>query len=115
MSQVWSIKIVSAGGTVRFDPDVFGIDPGQPLKAQEGDLVSWNNQTGGPQTVKVSKPGTDVPAFKTEIATFMSSSPGYVIQKEDIDETERSPGTIGNVCYEIDGSTVDGTIMVVES
>jgi hypothetical protein len=43
--QDWSIKIVSSGGTTSFEPDVIGGGPGQPLQAQGGDLVSWNNRT----------------------------------------------------------------------
>ncbi len=44
----WSIKIVrasSSGGGAAFQPDIPGYDPGDPLPAQEDDLVSWNNTT----------------------------------------------------------------------
>jgi hypothetical protein len=43
----WSIKIVPTGsGTgAAFQPDVPGSNPGDPLSAQQGDLVSWNNTT----------------------------------------------------------------------
>jgi hypothetical protein len=43
----WSIKIVpaSSGGGAAFQPDVGGAKPGDPLQAQQDDLVSWNNTT----------------------------------------------------------------------
>jgi hypothetical protein len=43
----WSIKIVAAssGGGAAFAPDITGYGPGDPLPAQQDDLVSWNNTT----------------------------------------------------------------------
>lgn len=43
----WSIKIVSAssGGGAAFQPDVPGFNVGDPLPAQQDDLVSWSNTT----------------------------------------------------------------------
>lgn len=43
----WSIKIVpsAAGGGATFMPDLHGAKPGDPLQAQQDDLVSWNNTT----------------------------------------------------------------------
>lgn len=43
----WSIKIVPAptGGGAAFQPDIPGSNPGDPLSAQQNDLVSWNNTT----------------------------------------------------------------------
>jgi hypothetical protein len=43
----WSIKIVpaSSGGGAAFQPDLHGAKPGDPLQAQQDDLVSWNNTT----------------------------------------------------------------------
>jgi len=43
----WSIKIVPAksGGGGAFAPDISGYGPGDPLPAQQDDLVSWNNTT----------------------------------------------------------------------
>lgn len=43
----WSIKIVPSGtGTgAAFVPDLQGAQPGDPLQAQQDDLVSWNNTT----------------------------------------------------------------------
>ena len=114
MSQTWSIKIVPAGDGVRFDPDVFGIEPGQPLKAQEGDLVSWNNETSASQVVSVVKAGTQDKSFETKpIDKFMSSSPGYVIQTTDVDTNNPPPGAEGTVRYST--GTADGTITVVNS
>jgi plastocyanin len=41
----WSIKIVSERGTVAFQPNLKGAKPGDPLRAQQDDLVTWNNTT----------------------------------------------------------------------
>ena len=43
----WSIKIVSTGSGARaaFVPDLVGAKPGDPLQAQQDDLVTWNNTT----------------------------------------------------------------------
>ena len=43
----WSIKIVPAtsGGGAAFEPDLQGYNPGDPLPAQQDDLVCWNNTT----------------------------------------------------------------------
>src|SRR5260370_36450910 len=43
----WSIKIVPAatGDGAAFVPDINGYGPGDPLPAQQDDLVSWNNTT----------------------------------------------------------------------
>jgi hypothetical protein len=44
----WSIKIVPAasGGGAAFVPDLKGAKPGDPLQAEQDDLVTWNNTTG---------------------------------------------------------------------
>ena len=43
----WSIKIVStgSGAGAAFVPDLVGAKPGDPLQAQQDDLVTWNNTT----------------------------------------------------------------------
>jgi hypothetical protein len=41
----WSIKIVQAGSGAAFVPDLYGAKPGDPLQAQQDDLVTWNNTT----------------------------------------------------------------------
>jgi hypothetical protein len=43
----WSIKIVpaSSGVGAAFQPDLQGYSQGDPLPAQQDDLVSWNNTT----------------------------------------------------------------------
>ncbi|HKV39641.1 MAG TPA: hypothetical protein VJX67_10535 [Blastocatellia bacterium] len=43
----WSIKIVpsSSGDGATFVPDLRGAKPGDPLRAQQDDLVTWNNTT----------------------------------------------------------------------
>jgi hypothetical protein len=46
---VWSINIIPGerDGLSVFAPDVFGLDPGDPLRAQANDAVSWSNRTEG--------------------------------------------------------------------
>lgn len=49
----WSIKIIpnpaaTADQPALLKPDLVGARPGDPLEAQEGDQVSWNNETGQP-------------------------------------------------------------------
>jgi hypothetical protein len=43
----WSIKIVPAasGDGAAFAPDLIGYGPGDPLPAQQDDLVTWSNLT----------------------------------------------------------------------
>jgi hypothetical protein len=43
----WSIKIVPAatGDGAAFQPDLQGYEPGDPLIAQQDDLVTWSNTT----------------------------------------------------------------------
>jgi hypothetical protein len=44
--QDWSITIVSLdSGGAAFQPDLMGAKPGDPLKAGNADLISWNNRT----------------------------------------------------------------------
>ncbi|MGH9139815.1 MAG: hypothetical protein ACRD3J_03420 [Thermoanaerobaculia bacterium] len=70
--QSWSIDIVPSGNTISLNPDVFGAQPGTPLQAQVGDLVSWNNQTDNTQTVSVSG--------ETLVAATFKSTTAYQIQ-----------------------------------
>jgi hypothetical protein len=46
----WSIKIVPASKTqpAAFVPDLHGAQPGDPLKTQVDDIVTWNNTTNEP-------------------------------------------------------------------
>lgn len=105
MSQTWSVMI-NGKDPATFDPDVFGTDPGQPLKAEIGDLVSWNNQTSDVHQIEVK--GSDgTTTFTTkEIAAFKPSSPGYVTQTTDV-----SSGTINYTCSKHAGE--NGKITVV--
>jgi len=41
----WSIKIVSTDAGAAFVPGLQGAKPGDPLQAQQDDLVTWNNTT----------------------------------------------------------------------
>jgi hypothetical protein len=41
----WSIKIVDTVNGTAFVPDLYGAKAGDPLQAQQDDLVTWNNMT----------------------------------------------------------------------
>jgi plastocyanin len=84
----------------KFNPDVYGTNPGEPLKAQLGDLVSWNNQTTQPHQIRVG------PLFTTDpIEAGKSSTPGWVV------ELPPKPGDpITYVCTKHNGES--GTITV---
>ena len=100
MAQVWSIMI---NGDVRaqFNPDVYGTGPGEPLKAQAGDLVSWNNQTAQNHMIRVGS------TFTTEkIEPGKSSTPGYVVQ---------APVSGNTITYVCTTHNEEGTIQVVAS
>lgn len=107
MSQTWTVMM--KGSPASFDPDVFGYSPGESLRAQRGDLVCWNNQTGAKHQIEVD--GAAVFTTK-EIEAYKPSSPGYVIQSAD-------PTTISYHCtLHKDGEgkfTENGTITVVTS
>jgi plastocyanin len=95
--QSWSIMI--QGCPASFDPDVYGTDPGQPLKAQLGDLVCWNNQTGEAHQIRLTdQDGNPVRELTDNIAKFTSSFPGYVTQQADISPSTSATGTIYYQC-----------------
>lgn len=99
----WSIRIVPnpmplAGRPVLLVPDLVGALPGDPLDAQEDDLVSWNNESGQPyqpwptdalgnlQPVKTVTPPPAPPPFSLPspklylsdmVPPNLSSSPAY--------------------------------------
>lgn len=88
----WSIKIVPskseiAGVHAVFVPDIDGAKPGQPLKVQQGDLVSWNNTTNEdhwpwPVTSQNAPPVDPPPGGNVLTAASIkpdSSSPAYNI------------------------------------
>ena len=88
----WSIRIVSAaGGTSAFQPRVPGANPGDPLKAQVGDTISWGNDTtvthqpwptvGNTQSGApvASNPAGSPLFFSQPIAAGNSSNPQYVV------------------------------------
>ena len=102
-AQTWSIMIVPAqsGGGVQFTPDVFGANPGDPLKAQNSDLVSWDNQTKDEH--QFSRSDTKV-SLCDPIAGWESSTPAYVI-------TDTAPATITYVCLNHPGE--QGVIDVI--
>jgi hypothetical protein len=43
-----SIKIVRRKGTIGFEPDIPGSQPGDPLEVDRGEGVTWNNRTNQP-------------------------------------------------------------------
>jgi plastocyanin len=106
--QGWSVII--NGKPAAFDPDVFGTDPGQPLKAQIGDLVCWNNQTAQDHQLAVTD-GTGKITFTTEVIKAGASSfPGYVTTSSDSKD-----GTIAYHCIVPKHEGENGQITVVTS
>lgn len=102
MSQVWSVMI-NGKDPASFDPDVYGTEPGQPLKAQVGDLVCWNNQTMDVHQIAIQ---SATPFTTKVIGAYGSSQPGYCIQSGD-------PKTLTYNCTKHSNET--GTITVVTS
>ncbi len=103
-NQDWSIKIIQDGSTVAFEPDVIGGQPGQPLQAQNADLVSWNNRTADTHwpwpadanwnplpKEQAQQPGT---WLSDEIAPWSPSTPAYLCTAPSSGST-----TIQYVCY----------------
>jgi hypothetical protein len=89
-AQDWSIMIVSSKGSIAFQPDVPGDHPGDPLKAGDADLISWNNRTGDAHWPWALDPSTGEP-FETaadaeaaslylcdNVDAWQSSSPAYL-------------------------------------
>jgi hypothetical protein len=116
MSQTWSIKIVATSNGIRFDPDVYGIEPGQPLIAEVSDLVSWNNQTRFGIAIQVQSPTGGI-IFGLKIPPLESSSPGYVIQADDVDKKDATDVVVGTIDYygAAGSKAVKGQITVVKS
>jgi len=98
----WSIKIIpnpaaTADKPALLVPDLVGAKPGDPLQTQEGDQVSWNNETsqpyqpwptdqnGNPQTLGAVTPPPAPPAppwfpagyLSDMIPGNLSSTPAY--------------------------------------
>lgn len=80
----WSITIVEGEPSARFVPDVY-TPPDQTapdgLRAQTGDVVSWNNQTADEHHPWIA--GDDFkpagPQLCDVIRPWASSMPGYVV------------------------------------
>ncbi|HUP61289.1 MAG TPA: hypothetical protein VNA69_12800 [Thermoanaerobaculia bacterium] len=102
--QTWTIMI--KGSPASFDPDHFGYAPGEPLRAQIGDLVSWNNQTSDVHQIAVKKSDGSTSFTTKEIEGFKSSSPGYITASGD-----NNAGTINYTCLKHTGE--NGKITVV--
>jgi hypothetical protein len=73
--QNWSIVIAPStpGGPASFTPDLMGVRPGDPLRAGNADIISWNNRTNDFHQLVANG------VFLSEvIQPFQSSRPGYV-------------------------------------
>ena len=73
--QNWSIKITSNG----FEVDAYG-QSGSALKCQNGDVISWNNQTNVVHTPYQTDQNYNPtgPALCSPVQPFKSSTPGYI-------------------------------------
>jgi hypothetical protein len=109
--QSWSITIKDEDGTLQLVPDVFDADPTKGLQAQNGDLVSWNNQTevehqpwpADSNYNPIANP-TDAQKLSDPIPGWDSSTPEYLIQTA-------APATIYYILK--DQPSVHGTIDIV--
>jgi len=89
--QDWSIKIspAASGSGAVFTPDLLGAQPGEPLQAENADIISWNNRTGDSHWPwALQSDGQPYPSaaaaqaagayLSDEIAAWGTSTPGYV-------------------------------------
>ncbi|MGH9823154.1 MAG: cupredoxin domain-containing protein [Blastocatellia bacterium] len=89
----WSIKIVPGSDeAAEFVPDLKGYQAGDPLPAQQDDLVSWNNTTNKTHQI-TAVPPTNSPTGYLEFTTDPipageSSRPSYDV----------APGTVNYFC-----------------
>jgi hypothetical protein len=113
--QNWSITITGGSETTpaSFVPDVFTEGPPQTaLQAQNGDIVSWNNQTNlthqpwqtDATFVIGSGPNTQL---CDAVGSFRSSAPGFV------PDEETTPSTIYYACATHPNLAEHGSIDVV--
>lgn len=83
-NQSWSVKIEERNGGLQFTVDAFGYSPGQPLQAQKGDTICWNNLTNATHQPYLSdSSGNPQPngQLSDPIPGGASSTPAYVIQQ----------------------------------
>jgi hypothetical protein len=78
--QAWSVTIVPGSPCARFEVDAYG-QSGSDLQAENGDIVSWNNQTNDEHqpVVAPTVPGGDPTPLCDVIGGFESSTPGYIV------------------------------------
>lgn len=84
----WSIKIVpsDSGVGAAFVPDLNEAQQGDPLLAQQFDLVSWNNTTNDTHQIGLpNDPLSGLAVFETEpIPAGRSSSPLYNVAQPNV-------------------------------
>jgi hypothetical protein len=106
----WSIHIVKVAGGSAFQPWVPNSHPGDPTKAQVGDIVTWGNDTTGvhqPWPTENNTP-TGAPAasnppgsalfFSEPIPPGGSSTPQYVVPAALPSGTALVPGSVIYYC-----------------
>src|SRR5688500_17161684 len=91
----WSINIIDGDSCAVFAPDTFKGNPGDPLQAQNKDVVSWSNRT---EQVHQPWPATDDWQVDQDgqglceaIQPWTASTPAYIV-------TDNAPKTINYVC-----------------
>jgi hypothetical protein len=92
---VWSINIIPGEACAVFAPDVYATNPGDPLKAQNKDVISWSNRT---EQVHQPWPATadwqvdnNAQGLCETIQPWTASDPAYLV-------TDKAPATINYVC-----------------
>lgn len=106
----WSIKIVSTKNGVGFQPDLQGAKVGDPLQAQQNDLVTWNNTTNNAhqpwQTDSNYQPLSDAWVnahpdlyLSDSIPGGEPSSPSYNVAQPTSFQTQPQPPNTWTVYY----------------
>lgn len=91
--QSWCININAVeGGGVSLNPDVWDVQPGAPLQAEVGDLVSWSNNTNDDHQIVIEGETFDAKPWK--------STDAFEIQNPNAIPT---PYTISYTCSTAEG------------
>src|SRR2546421_409944 len=102
----WSVKIVEIDEVAAFVPDFPNAKQGDPLQAQQDDLVSWNNTTDN-----VHQPWETDSQYNPKTSSDLSDviEPGGTSQTYEVSQT----GTIYYYCSQHPSDVSErGTIVV---
>ena len=95
MAESWSIIIEEVGGKVVFRPDLPGAQAGQPLGANNGDNVTWNNRTDEFHHPVATEPAGEF--LTDDIPAGEVSSPIFNISKSVTYKCAHHEGEVGSI------------------